>query len=97
VLGIGQALTQVTASAMQVVAGRRIGMGTVIGIGASGNGIGIIIGSVAGGVLVDLFNLSAPFYAGGLTLCAAILVIVLLLRGVPTSEAELHLTSQATP
>ena len=97
VLGIGQALTQVTASAMQVVAGRRMGMGTVIGIGASGSGIGIVIGAVAGGVLVDLFNLSAPFYAGGLTLCAAILVIVLLLRGVPTSEAELHPTPRATP
>lgn len=90
VLGVGQALTQVTASAMQVVAGRRVGMGTVIGIGSSGNGVGIVVGAVAGGVFADTLGLSAPFYAGGIALCLAIIVVLLLLRGVPVTEAELR-------
>ncbi len=87
-LGVGQALTQVTASSMQVVAGRRVGMGTVIGLGSSGNGIGIVIGGIAGGVLVDAIGLSAPFYAAGAILGVGIVVILLLLRGVATTEAE---------
>lgn len=90
VLGVGQALTQVTASAMQVVAGRRVGMGTVIGIGSSGNGVGIVVGAVVGGLFADAFSLAAPFYAGGITLCLAIVVVLLLLRGVPVTEAELR-------
>lgn len=90
VLGVGQALTQVTASAMQVVAGRRVGMGTVIGIGSSGNGVGIVVGAVAGGAFADALGLSAPFYAGGAALCFAIVVVLLLLRGVPVTEAELR-------
>ena len=32
-MGIGQAISWVTSSALQVVAGRRVGMGTVLGLG----------------------------------------------------------------
>src|SRR5690606_10598948 len=52
-LGATQAATMVGVASMQVVAGRRAGMGTVIGLGSAGNGIGVIFGSVAGGALVQ--------------------------------------------
>src|SRR5690606_20705955 len=52
-MGAAGALSQVASSAIQVVAGRRTGMGTVLGLGSAANGAGIVIGSVVGGVIVD--------------------------------------------
>src|SRR5690554_4719388 len=89
-LGFAQAVTMVSVSAMQVVAGRRAGMGTVIGLGSAGNGAGIVFGAVAGGALVGAFGLAAPFYFGAATMLAGILLVTWMMRGVPTSEAALQ-------
>lgn len=88
-MGIAGAVSQVANSAMQVVAGRRVGMGTVIGLGSAGNGVGIVFGSVAGGVLVDWYGISAAFFFGGLSMLAGIPVFLWLTRGIVTNEAEL--------
>lgn len=88
-MGVAQAATMVGVAAMQVVAGRRAGMGTVIGLGSAGNGIGIIFGSVVGGALVQWFGLGAPFYLGAATMVLGAILVVWLLRGVPTTEAGL--------
>ena len=67
-LGVGAAggLTAVSTNAMQVDVGRRIGMGTVIGLGSAGNGAGVLFGSLMGGLMVDLTgrDVSAFFFAG---------------------------------
>jgi MFS transporter, DHA1 family, multidrug resistance protein len=89
-MGIAGAVSQVANSAMQVVAGRRVGMGTVIGLGSAGNGVGIVFGSVAGGVLVDWYGISAAFFFGGFSMLAGIPVFLWLTRGVPTTEEELR-------
>jgi len=88
-LGLAQAVTMVAVSAMQVVAGRRAGMGTVIGLGSAGNGIGIVFGAVAGGALVSTFGLGAPFYFGATSMLVGVGLVSWMLRGVATTEAEM--------
>lgn len=83
------AISNVSSAAMQVVAGRRAGMGTVIGLGSAGNGVGIILGSVLGGLMVDWYSLSAAFYFGGGVMLVGAWVFMFVTRGVPTTEAEL--------
>lgn len=85
-LGVSQAVTMVSVSAMQVVAGRDAGMGTVIGLGSAGNGFGIVIGAVAGGALVGAFGLGAPFYFGAAVMLAGVLLVARMMRGVRTAE-----------
>jgi len=87
-LGVAQAVAMVSISAMQVVAGRRAGMGTVIGLGSAGNGVGIVFGAVAGGALVGVFGLSAPFYFGALTMLAGGVLVMWMMRSVSTSEGH---------
>ena len=88
-MGVGSAVSWVATSAMQVVAGRRVGMGTVLGLGSAGNGVGIVVGSVAGGVLVDAFGIGWAFYFGAACITAGIPVFLALTRGVPTRETPL--------
>lgn len=95
-LGAGQAAAMVATSAMQVVAGRRAGMGTVIGLGAAGNGVGIVFGSVVGGAAVEVFGLGAPFYLGAGAMIVGALAVTWMLRGVETREpADRVLGSEA--
>ena len=88
-MGIGEAIIMVTTSAMQVVAGRRAGMGTVIGLGTAGQGIGIVFGSIAGGSAVDSIGLEAAFYFGAITMIIGAPIFLLLTRGEPVNEREL--------
>ena len=85
-MGATGAISGVAASAMQVVAGRRVGMGTVLGLGSASNGIGIVVGSVVGGLLIDQFALYAAFVFGGAMMAGGVAVFWWLTRGVPTSE-----------
>lgn len=82
------AFSQVAAGAMQVVAGRRVGMGSVLGLGSMGNGVGIVTGSVVGGLLIDLFALPATFVFGAGAMAIGTLVFLHLSRGLRTTEAE---------
>lgn len=83
--GMG-ALSQVSASALQVVAGRKVGMGTVLGLGAAGNGLGIVIGSVIGGLLFDTIGLGAAFVFGGITMVSGVPVFLTLTRRLERAE-----------
>lgn len=85
-MGAAGAVSAVATSAMQVVAGRRAGMGTVLGLGSAGNGLGIVIGSVAGGILVDAFGLGAAFAFGGAAVLSGIPLFLALTSGLPTHE-----------
>jgi MFS family permease len=87
-LGVGNSIAMVAGGALQIVAGRRAGMGTVIGLGSAGNGAGIVFGSVAGGVFVDQFGLDATFFFGGAAMLAGVPLFLFLTRGMPTREEE---------
>lgn len=94
-MGGANALSQVAAGAVQVVAGRRTGMGTVLGIGSAANGAGIVIGSIAGGLLVDAYGIGAAFLLGGLVMGAGALVFLWLTRGLSTRETVATITSES--
>lgn len=87
-LGVAQSASQVAAAAMQVVAGRQAGMGTVIGIGAAGDGIGILVGAVVGGVFAGLFGASAAFYFGAGATIVGGLLLGRLLYSIPSADLE---------
>lgn len=88
-MGGSHALSGVATGAVQVVAGRRTGMGTVLGIGSAANGAGIVIGSVAGGVMVDWQGMGAAFLLGGILMALGALVFLALTSEVETSEPAL--------
>lgn len=93
-LGVGNSVAMVAGGALQIVAGRRAGMGTVIGLGSAGNGVGIVVGSVAGGVFVDWFGLDGTFFFGAAAMLAGVPLFLVLTRGVPTREEEVPLASR---
>ncbi len=96
-MGASGAISQVSASALQVVAGRRTGMGTVLGLGSASNGAGIVIGSVVSGVIVDIEGLAAAFFLGGAIMVAGVPVFLFLSRGVETREVEPDLPAGVIP
>lgn len=87
-MGATNGLAAVSASAIQVVAGRRVGMGTMLGLNSAGNGAGIVIGSVVGGLLVTAFSILAAFVFSGLVILGGAAVFVMLTRGLATREME---------
>ncbi len=87
-MGASGAISQVAAGAIQVVAGRRTGMGTVLGLGSAANGAGIVIGSVLSGLIVDIEGLAAAFFLGGAIMIAGVPVFLMLSRGLVTHERE---------
>lgn len=87
--GATGAISQTASGAIRVVAGRRVGMATVSGIGSSAGGLGVIIGSVVSGFIVDSHGLAAGFAFGGAMMLTGTAVFLLLTRGVETSERTL--------
>lgn len=85
-MGGSHALSGVATGAVQVVAGRRTGMGTVLGIGSAANGAGIVVGSIAGGVMVDWQGIGASFLLGGILMGLGALVFLALTSGLETGE-----------
>jgi MFS family permease len=87
-MGTFGALSSVAAGAIQVVAGRRVGMGTVLGLGSAGNGLGLVIGSLVGGVLTDRYDTTASFVFAGIVIAAGAGVFLALTRGVRVNEPD---------
>ena len=85
-LGASGAMTQVAASALEIVAGRRVGLGTVIGLGSSGGGVGILCGAGLGGYLVELFDTSAAFLFAGAVMIFGTPLFLLLVKGQSTKS-----------
>lgn len=88
VLGVAQAAAWAAAGAIQVVAGRKAGMGTVMGLGSTGDGIGTLVGGVLGGLFAGWFGTAAAFYSGAGALAAGTLVLAWLLWSLPRSEVN---------
>ena len=96
-MGCGSGMAQVASGALKVVAGRRAGMGTVLGLGSASNGAGIVIGSVAGGVLVDQFGLGSAFLFGGVLMALGVPTFLALTKGVATREPAYVVTAPGAP
>jgi MFS family permease len=90
-LGVGAAsgLALVATNAMQVDAGRRHGMGTVIGLGSAGNAAGVLSGSILGGALVDVTGRDeTAFFAAGVMIAVGLMGFAFLTRGMPQTSGN---------
>mgnify|MGYP005837041747 CR=1 FL=1 len=87
-MGASSSLSMVAAGAIQVVAGRRAGMGTVLGLASASNGIGIVAGSLLSGVVVSTVALEGAFFFGGFVMAAGIPLFLWLTRGAVVAEGE---------
>lgn len=85
-MGASTSLAMVAAGAIQVVAGRRAGMGTVLGISSAANGVGIVAGSLVSGLIVDAYGLAAAFLFGGGVIAAGVPLFLWLTRGAAIAE-----------
>jgi MFS family permease len=85
-MGASSALAQVAGGAIQVVSGRRAGMGTVLGLTSSGNAVGLFTGSLVGGYIQGPYGLPASFIIGGAGVAVGTVVFLVLTRGLRTSE-----------
>ena len=64
--GLGGAISMLASSAMTVEEGRKYGMGSAIAIISMALSLGMILGPILGGVMVDLMDVSAAFYFGAI-------------------------------
>ena len=70
--GFGGAVSMPAASALTVEEGRKFGMGSTIAIFAMAMSIGMTVGPLVGGVIVDFLNIDSVFYfAAGVGLIGA--------------------------
>jgi MFS family permease len=85
-MGAAKSLSDGTGAAIQVVAGRKVGMGTLLGLNSFANGAGIVTGSVVGGVLADRFETSAAFFFASAVIGTGACVFLALTAGVAVNE-----------
>ncbi|MCX8126178.1 MAG: hypothetical protein N3E40_03425, partial [Dehalococcoidia bacterium] len=77
IAGLRAAVTSATSSALMVGEGRKFGMGVAMAMTTMANTIGYGVGPIFGGAVVDLFGLTANFYAAALlTLSGAAVFMV---------------------
>lgn len=70
--GVSSSLFWAAASALQVEAGRELGMGMVMGVLEAAFGAGILTGSIIGGLVISALGIDSPFVVAGICgLCAA--------------------------
>lgn len=87
-LGAANAATWVAGAAIQVTAGRVAGMGTVIGLGAAGDGVGILVGGIAAGAFAGWFGTAAAFGFGATALAIGTVILGWLLWPLPSSSVN---------
>ncbi len=87
-MGAVGALGNTSAGAIQVVAGRRVGMGTLLGLNSTANGFGIVTGSVVGGLIADRLGLSSAFYFAAAMMALGGALFFALTAGLPVREDQ---------
>jgi len=92
-IGIAGAAPYPPASALSVVEGRRFGMGSVITMMSMASSVGMVVGPLLGGVIMDSASIDAVFYsAGGIVALGVVLFIALARRNGRSYEPN-HLTT----
>lgn len=70
-VGLGGALSNVSGQAIQVDLGRRLGMATIMSLQSMAFAGGVLIGSLGGGLIVEIADVQAVFLVAALILIAA--------------------------
>ena len=79
-IGLAEAIAFPAQQAIFVDVGRRIGMGSVMGLTQMGTSLGFLSGSMVGAGVVELFGLEAVFRYAGLAVLTGALLFFLLMR-----------------
>ncbi len=88
IVGIGEAFAFPAEQAIFVSIGRKVGMGSMMGLNQMGGGIGFLGGSLVGAAVVAGIGIDAVFRAAGIiTLVGAVLFAVMMSRAI-AREAE---------
>jgi DHA1 family multidrug resistance protein-like MFS transporter len=83
--GLGAAIQGVAQRAVQVSVGRELGMATVMSLASTGFAAGVLIGSLAGGVVNDAIGTEAVFIFAAAALLAGALVFIWRTAGQPAA------------
>lgn len=88
--GLGAAIQGVAQRAVQVSVGRELGMATVMSLGSTGFAAGVLIGSLAGGVVNDAIGTEAVFIFAAAALLGGGLIFIWRTAGQPAAAPEAH-------
>ena len=89
-IGLAEAIAFPAQQAIFVDVGRRVGMGSVMGLTQMGSSLGFLAGSLVGAGVVELFGLAAIFRYAGLVVLAGALLFFVLMRRAREDFAELR-------
>jgi len=98
IVGIGEAFAFPAEQAIFVSIGRRVGMGSMMGLNQMGGGLGFLVGSLVGAAFVAGLGIESVFRAAAvITLAGALLFAVMMNRALSTERrAASSSTSRAT-
>jgi MFS family permease len=85
--GLGGAANRVATQAMNVEVGRRVGLATAMGLASASFAFGILVGSLLGGVVVELVGIAGALRAAAVASLAGALLFALRSTGAPPGGA----------
>jgi DHA1 family multidrug resistance protein-like MFS transporter len=95
IIGLAEAVAWPAQQAIFVDIGRRVGMGSVMGLNQMGSSLGFLAGSLIGAAVVEFWGLEAVFrYTGVIVFVGAILFFILMRRA-SSDMAEIRNARQA--
>lgn len=102
--GLAASLANVSAQALQIDAGRDLGMATVASLGSTAFAAGFLMGAIGGGRLVDATDVPTAFLLGGAVMLLGGTVFLVRVRGLQARAAaalalggEAEMLESATP
>jgi MFS family permease len=79
--GLGGGISMPAITALAVATGNKLeSMGSVMGLLTMGHSLGMLVGALAGGLMMDLFHLKQAFYLGGATMLVGVIVFTVQLH-----------------
>jgi MFS transporter, DHA1 family, multidrug resistance protein len=87
--GLGGGISMPAVTALAVAEGNKTdSMGSVMGLFTMGHSLGMLVGSMAAGLMMDLFNLRQAFFLGSITMFLGVIVFLVQLRSAPVKQIE---------
>ncbi len=80
IAGIGEAVAQPSQQAVFVEVGRKVGMGSLMGLNSMGSSLGFLGGSLVGAAVKSAFGIESVFYMAGVASLAGVVLFNVLMR-----------------
>ena len=79
--GLGGGISMPAVTALAVAEGNKAdSMGSVMGLFTMGHSLGMLVGSMAAGLMMDLFNLRQAFFLGSFTMLLGVIIFIVQIR-----------------